>query len=337
MELRQLHVLVAIEEHGSFSAAADALATVQSNVSTHVKKLERELGIELVDRSTGQVTEAGELVVARARRVMSELDAMTSDVTALSHEVAGTVRLGIIGTAARWLVPQLIELAPERYPLLHLVFVESTTLGLDIQLANGQVDLGVLGLPAPQSELRTVPLFEEDLVLALPRDHPLAANSIARLVDLVELPLILPLRGVAFRDELDAVAAANRITLQPRAEVDSLRLIASLSLEGSGYAILPAGAAARRRMEGWALIPVEGLTPRVVGVAQRRRGLPGAPVRAVLEFLQEIISDPTRVPWGVRPIQGTTLTPPRFGEASEPIVPATTEAASSNGIRATTA
>src|SRR5579862_5193199 len=102
MDLRQLNAIVAIAEHGSFSAAADALSTVQSNVSTHVKKLERELGNQLVDRSTG------ELVVARARRVIRELDAMTSDVTALSHEVIGTVRLGAIGTAARWLVPQLL-------------------------------------------------------------------------------------------------------------------------------------------------------------------------------------------------------------------------------------
>ena len=66
MDLRQLNAIVAIAEHGSFSAAADALATVQSNVSTHVKKLERELGTPLVDRLSGELTEAGELAVGRA-------------------------------------------------------------------------------------------------------------------------------------------------------------------------------------------------------------------------------------------------------------------------------
>ncbi len=65
MDLRQLNAIVAIAEHGSFSAAADALSTVQSNVSTHIKKLERELGSQLVDRTTGELTEAGALVVAR--------------------------------------------------------------------------------------------------------------------------------------------------------------------------------------------------------------------------------------------------------------------------------
>src|ERR1019366_5892420 len=98
MDLRQRNALIAIDDHGSFSAAADALATVQSNISTHVKKLERELGTTLIDRASGDLTEAGELVVARARRATAELDALLSDVMALHHDVAGTVRIGIIGT-----------------------------------------------------------------------------------------------------------------------------------------------------------------------------------------------------------------------------------------------
>ena len=304
MDLQQLNALIAISEYGSFSAAADALATVQSNISTHVKKLETELGMELVDRSTRKLTEAGALVVARARRVIGELDALASDVTALTHEVVGTVRVGVIGTAARWLVPSLIELTPTRHPLLHLVFIEATTVGLDVQLANGQVDLGVLGLPAAGSELRTTPLFEEDLVLVLPIEHELAVDSIIHIEDLAKLPLILPLRGSSYRNELDTAAAAKGLTLHPRAEVDSLRLISALSFEGVGYAIVPSGSFSPRRsdVERWAYIPVEGLAPRLVGVAQRRRGIPGAPVRAVFEVLQEIIFDRERTPWGVRPI-----------------------------------
>lgn len=304
MDLQQLNALIAVSEYGSFSAAADALATVQSNISTHVKKLETELGMELIDRGTRTLTEAGELVVARARRVIGELDAMASDVTALTHEVVGTVRVGVIGTAARWLVPSLIELTPMRHPLLHLVFIEATTVGLDVQLANGQVDLGVLGLPAAGSELRTTPLFEEDLVLVLPIEHELANDSTIHLQDLVKLPLILPLKGSSYRNELDTAMAARGLTLHPRAEVDSLRLLSALSFEEVGYAIVPSGSFSPRRsdVERWAYIPVEGLAPRLVGVAQRRRGIPGAPVRAVFEVLQEIIFDRNRTPWGVRPI-----------------------------------
>jgi len=302
MDLRQLNALVAIAEHGSFSAAADALATVQSNVSTHVKKLEIELGSALVDRSSGELTEAGVLAVDRARRVIAELDALSSDVTALSYQVTGTVRLGSIGTAARWLIPELLNLVPRRHPLLDLVFCESTTLGIDRQLAVGYVDLGVLVLPASGSEVRSVALFEEDLGLALPADHPLVTRPFITFEELAELPLLLPLAGSNYRDELDALATRAGVTLRPRAEMDSLRLVQALTMEGCGYSILPSSAFVNMSDEHWVLVPVEGLTPRTVGVVQRRRGRPGAPVRAVLEILEEIASDPDRLPIGVRPI-----------------------------------
>src|SRR5579875_1061744 len=107
MEFRQLAAILALAEHGTFSAAADALGTVQSNVSTHIARLERELGTPLFDRSRGTLTEEGQAVVARAQRVVAELDALVSDVAAVRNVVTGTVRLGIIGTTARWLAPKV--------------------------------------------------------------------------------------------------------------------------------------------------------------------------------------------------------------------------------------
>jgi DNA-binding transcriptional LysR family regulator len=302
MDLRQLHAVVAIAEYGSFSAAADALGTVQSNVSTHIRNLERELGALLVDRASGALTEVGEVVVSRARRVENELHALQSDVVALSREVVGTVRFGAIGTTARWLVPQLLEVAPARHPRLHLVFVEATTIGLDAQLASGKVDLGVLALPAPGSELRATPLFEEDLVLVVPKSHPLSSDHTISLAKLADLRLILPLPGSAYRDELDQAVRATGGTLIPRAETDSVRLIVSLTFEGSGLSILPAGAIPASRNDDWSFLSVQGLPPRQVAVAQARRGLPSAPMRAVLDILFEIVANRERVPAGVRPI-----------------------------------
>ncbi len=302
MDLRQLNALVAIAEHGSFSAAADALATVQSNVSTHVKKLEIELGSELVDRATGELTEAGALAVDRARRVLAELDALNSDVTALSSDISGTVRLGAIGTVARWLIPELMDLVPRTHPLLSLVFCESTSIGIDRQLATGDVDLGVLVLPASGSEVRSVPLFEEDLGLALPKSHPLANRESLTISEIAGLALLLPMPGTNYRDSLDAIAARSRVVLRPRAETDSVRLLQALTFEGCGYAILPSSAMPITDAADWKLVPVDGIGPRVVGFVQRRLGKPGAPVRAVLEILESIAADPGRLPDGIRAI-----------------------------------
>src|SRR5437763_686740 len=89
MDLRQLGALVAVADHRSFSAAARALHTVQSNISTHVARLERELGVALVDRATGKLTPEGEIVVSRARRIETELEALVADVAAVHSEVEG--------------------------------------------------------------------------------------------------------------------------------------------------------------------------------------------------------------------------------------------------------
>lgn len=301
MELRQLSAIVGIADHGSFSAAADALQTVQSNISAHVKKLDRELGCELVDRTNGQLTEAGEIVVARARRVQAELEAMLSDVVALTREVAGTVRIGIIGTTARWLVPQLLRAIPQRYPHLRLVFVESPNTRLDTQIATGQVDIAVLDLPAEGADLAVTPLFEEDLVLVVPLDHPLAGAGEITLRELKGVPLLLPLAGTAFRADIDAAIAATGTTLLARAEVDGTRLIASLTFEGWGPSILPATAVPSYLLDQFALVKLKEIPRRLVGIVRRATGLPSAPARAVLELVTEIIFDPARRPEWLTP------------------------------------
>ncbi|MGO8872268.1 MAG: LysR family transcriptional regulator [Acidimicrobiales bacterium] len=291
MELRHLQALTAISDHGTFSAAAEHLNTVQSNISAHVARLEKELGTPLIDRTDGRLTEEGTVVVARARRILSELDALVSDVAACKDEVTGTVRVGMIGTTARWLVPRLMDMARQRHPKLRLVVVEGIGTGLEPQLANGQLELAVLNLPVGGRDLVAHPLFEEDLVLVVPDGHAMASpERPVSLEDLAEMELLLPLPGTVFRDELDAATRPLGISLLPAAEFDGLRLIASLTFEGYGPAILPATAIPSFLRSRFHPVPIDGLPRRRVGVAQRSRGLPSAPTRALLELLRAVVS-----------------------------------------------
>ncbi|MCI4338593.1 MAG: LysR family transcriptional regulator [Thermoplasmata archaeon] len=300
MELRHLQALTAISDHGTFSAAAEHLNTVQSNISAHVARLERELGAPLVDRADGRLTEEGLAVVARARRILSELDALVSDVAACKDEVSGTVRVGMIGTTARWLVPRVMDMARHRHPKLRLVVIDGNTTGLEPQLADGVLDLAVLQMPVAGRDLVTRILFEEDLVLVLPQGHAMAVPGLPlTLEDLADLELLLPLPGTAFRDELDAVTRPLGITLLPAAEIDGLRLIASLTFEGYGPAILPATAIPSILRDRFHPVPVDGLPRRRVGVAQRSRGLPSAPTRALNELLSAVVAMPGERPDGV--------------------------------------
>ena len=296
MDLRQLNALLAVADQGSFTAAADVLGTVQSNVSAHVARLEREVGAVLVDRSTGQLTEEGGAVAARARRVSVELEAVVGDLAALQDEVTGTVRIGMVGTTARWLAPHLLQAAGARHPKLYLVVVDGISTALEPQLATGALDLAVVNPPAPSADLSFTPLFDEDLVLVVKADDPLARRSPLELAELAGLDLLLPLPGTSFRDELDQAVRPQGITLTPRAELDGVRLIASLTFDGHGPAILPATAVPEYLRREWRLVQVRGIPRRRIGVAQRSRGLPSAPARALLSILHDVVTGPGNVP-----------------------------------------
>jgi LysR family hydrogen peroxide-inducible transcriptional activator len=307
MDLKHLQALVGIADTGSFSAAAESIGTVQSNVSAHVARLERELDVQLVDRATGHLTEEGEVVVARARRMMVELDAMVADVVALRAEVVGTVRMGTIGTTARWLVPLLFARLRERHPHIHMmVSGDGTSATLELQLVSGQLDLAIVTLPVPGEELSASPLFEEDLVLVVPRGHPLAVPTAdgeprppLALTALANLELLLPLPGTALRDEIDAAVRPAGVSLRPSMELDGIRLIASLTFDGYGPAILPATAVSSHLRGQFELLTLEGFPRRRVGVALRRRGMPSAPTRALLDVMRTAVMDPANLPEGL--------------------------------------
>jgi len=332
MDIKHLQALVGIADTGSFSAAAAAIGTVQSNISAHVARLERELDVVLVDRASGRLTEEGEVVVARARRMMAEMDAMVSDVVAMRHEVRGTVRVGMIGTTGRWLVPQLFARLRERHPEVRMTVADGTSTTLEPQLLSGQLDLAVVTMPVPGDELSASPLFEEDLVLVVPVDHPVVGaqrvgggdRSLATpanrapgdrpagdagvaplpLAALADIELLLPMPGTALREEIDAAVQPAGITLRPSMELDGLRMIASLTFDGYGPAILPATAVPGHLRDRFALVPLEGFPRRQVGVALRSRGLPSAPTRALIDLLYVVVQDPRPLLEGLHPAVG---------------------------------
>lgn len=300
MDLRQLAALVAVADEGSFSAAARALNTVQSNVSTHVARLERELGALLVDRAVGGLTEEGEVVVERARRVQRELDALRTDVMSLRDHLSGQVRLGCIGTVGRWLVPQLFELLGERHPDVRVIVVDATTTSLIPQLEADTLDLAVLNLPWAHPDLASEKLFDEDRVLLVPKRHPLAELDTVHFGDLAAHPLLLEPQGTPFRDELDEQAHAAGVELRTMAEVDGIRLLSNLAHDGIGPAVLPATAAPTWMDAACRRVVIEGLEPRSVGWAHNQRSRLSAPARAVRDAIRDLVRSAERD--GVHPV-----------------------------------
>jgi DNA-binding transcriptional LysR family regulator len=289
MDLRQLNALLAVADHGSFSAAARAMHTVQSNVSTHVARLETELGATLIDRTSGALTDEGEIVAARARRIQAELEAMNSDLASLDDEIGGGVRIGVIGTTARWLVPRLIEAMASRHPKVRVIVVDATTTSLLLQLTTVRLDLAVINEPIDDPDVTTERLFDEDRLLVVPKGHTLYDREHVALADLAGEPLLLEPKGTAFRDQLDRQCADSGVELESQAEVDGMRLLATLAFQGFGAALLPASAAPSGVGGDWKRVPVDGLTGRSVGLATLRRGMLSAPARALRDVLRDLV------------------------------------------------
>lgn len=288
MDLRQLNALLAVAEHQSFSAAARALHTVQSNVSTHVARLERELEVVLIDRSRSELTPEGQIVADRARRIQAELRAIEDELVSIRDELTGTVRTGMIGTTARWLAPALLDAVSQRHARLQVIIVDATTTSLTPQLLQGGLDLAVVNLPLDDPDIETTFLFEEDRILIVPKDHPLCDETTIDLETLAQHEILVPPPGTAFRDAVDADARRARVRLRTQAEVDGLRLLTSLAFSGFGAALLPASALSGQTDVPHAVI-VEGLSRRKVGLARRRRSSPSAPARAVAELISEAV------------------------------------------------
>lgn len=303
MDLRQLQSLLAVVDHGGFTAAARATHTVQSNVSAHVARLERELDAVLIDRSSGLLTSEGEAVVARARRIENELTALEADVSSLRGSPRGTVRVGVIGTTGRWLTPLLVDSAAEKTPDLRLLIADGSTTSLVLRLLEGELDLALVSLPSPDPDIVHRPLFEESNELIAPDDHPLVQlNRQPTLEDVAQHPLLLAAPGTAFRSQIDDIFSAVGLTLTAKAEVDGLRLLASLAFQGFGATILPATAAPSWVTGPWRRLPMPGLGRRTVGMATRRRGMPSAAAEAAAELIGDVIANNAQPTAGIHPI-----------------------------------
>ncbi len=292
---------MAVVELHSFSAAARSLDTVQSNVSAHVSRLENELGVTLIDRATTEPTDEGRAVLSRARRIEAEFEALDSDVASLRDEVSGTVRLGSIGTVARWLVPLLLTDLALNFPQVSVIILDATTSSLVLNLLSGAVDLAVVNLPLDEVELKVDPLFDEDRVLIAPRAHPLYEYESITIEEVVHHELLLEAPGSPFRARLEQVAAEQGVRLRPKAQFDGMRLLASLVFSGFGAGIVPASAAPTGLGGDWRLVPISGAAGRSVGLGVRRRNFPSAAQRAVADSIRTVIAREASGPSGIYP------------------------------------
>ena len=241
MNLRELRYLVAVGEHRHFGRAAEACFVSQPTLSTQLKKLERELGVELVERTPGHVmlTAVGERVAARARVMLDEAESIRSLARQAQDPRAGTVRMGLFPTLAPYLLPHVVPPIHERFPALELLLVEEKTEVVLQQLGSGRLDVAILAVPV-DGRLHQEDLFAEDFLLAVPRTHPLAAlDEPVDVGVLADTHVLLLEEGHCMRDQALSVCRLSGAAEMAGFRATSLETLRQMVAAGVGVTLLP--------------------------------------------------------------------------------------------------
>lgn len=191
MELDQLRYFLKVAERGNFTRAAEDLVISQPALSRSIQKLEEELGQPVFERKTRSVllTQSGTLLQARAQQVLTILEDTKAEIT--DDGQSGRVRIGAIPTIAPYFLPDVLRKFSAKFPKASLIVQENTTDVLLKSCTQGEIDLAILALPVPARYLEVEELFEEELLLVLPPEHPLVNKDKVRLTDVEPYPFVL--------------------------------------------------------------------------------------------------------------------------------------------------
>jgi LysR family transcriptional activator of glutamate synthase operon len=293
MNLRQLRYLVAVADERHFTRAAAREHVAQPALSQQIRSLEAEVGLALVERTTRKVamTQAGELLVARARRALAELDAAHAELQSLAGVQAGSLAVGALHTMGPVDLSLLLATFHKRYPAIELIVREQSSEELAAMLRDDEIDLAFLSVTVqvqrPGLTLR--PLVSEELVVVLATDHPLATRKQLRIGELADEAFISFRVGARLRELLERAAAGAGFAPRIALESNESRRIRSLVSYGLGVAVLPRSDAERPGPEEVAICDlVEPSLTRDVTLASRTDRRPSPASEAFLALALEV-------------------------------------------------
>ena len=251
MDLRQLRYLVALADEQHFTRAAAREHIAQPALSQQIRRLEQEVGLPLFDRTTRRVTvtDAGMTLVARARRILSEVDGANAEMQALAGVKAGHVTVGTMHTMGPVDVSLALALFHERHPGVELTVREQSSEELAEMLRDDVLDLAFLSVTEriESHELSLHQLVSEELVAVLPLDNPLAGRRRVRMAELADEQFVSYREGARLRELLTFAAHSAGFEPQIKLESNESERIRRLVARGMGVAILPRSDADGRR------------------------------------------------------------------------------------------
>jgi len=239
MDVRQLRYFLEIAEQGSLTRAAERLHVAQPALSLHLKNMETQLGTRLFTRGRSgvELTEAGKLLVLRARAILEDLARTEDDIRNLEKDPSGIVRVGFPGTISAMVSLPLVLAARQRYPRITLNITEAMSGFIGEWLGEGKIDLAVLYSPSKDRRFGSDLLLEEELVVVWPAGEK--PTDRIEMTALENVPMVLPSTAHGLRALVDRSFQALGFAPEIAIEIDSFNNIKRLVAAGFGPSILP--------------------------------------------------------------------------------------------------
>ena len=241
MNIRDLEYLIAVDEERHFHRAAERCFVSQPTLSGQLKKLEQELGVLLIERNNRQVsiTEAGQAVLAHARTILTEVNAI-KDVASYFHDpMVGDVRVGIIPTIAPYLLPIIMAKLNKAFPKLKIWLYEYQTHILLEKLQKSELDFLILALPIEKHNFTELDLFREPFRLAVKKGHSLTKKKQINMGDIAQQELLLLEEGHCLRGHILDVCLLAEVKEQGQYHATSLETLRHMVGEGMGITLIP--------------------------------------------------------------------------------------------------
>ena len=251
MTLTELRYVVAVARERHFGRAADSCFVSQPTLSVAIKKLEDELGVTIFERGNNEigVTPIGTQIVAQAVRVLEQSAAIKEIATSGKDPLNEPLRLGVIHTIGPYLLPPLVKQIITDTPQMALLLQENYTIKLIELLKQNEIDAAIMALPLPDSGLIAQPLYDEEFIVAIPRDHPWKTRKSITTEDLKHETMLLLGAGHCFRDQVLEVCPelarlpvpswVSESGMQKTFEGSSLETIRHMVASGIGVTVLP--------------------------------------------------------------------------------------------------
>jgi len=242
MTLVQLQYVLAVAEHKNFTIAADKSFVTQPTLSMQIQKLEKELNIEIFDRTSHpiKITQIGEKIVAQAKTILMEANRMKHLVNEEKGLLEGDFVIGVIPTILPSLVPLFYKTFQKSNPKSNLIIKELQTDKIIKGIKDGSLDFGIVVSPLYEDQIVEVPLYYEPLVAYIPSSHRLSGQDFILETDLDTSDLLILQEGHCFRDNVLALCDATKIKHRPvKLDSGSFEALVKLSNDGFGMTLLP--------------------------------------------------------------------------------------------------